>query len=152
MERDLNEREKAGVPDAVLLEDFTNDDVFIENLEKRFGENIIYVRRDVMARYRENRVKTYRDLFADLHRSSVDIDESVQGAADLLRGGCPGLSSEIFFRKSAACVSHPSPFKFDYITVYFPICYQPTLRLRSAHLSAKSLFYLPLEIERKTKQ
>lgn len=50
MERDLNEREKAGVPDAVLLEDFTNDNVFIENLEKRFGENIIYVRRDVMSR------------------------------------------------------------------------------------------------------
>lgn len=44
MERDLNEREKAGVPDAVLLEDFTNENVFIENLEKRFHENIIYVR------------------------------------------------------------------------------------------------------------
>lgn len=44
MERDLNEREKAGVPDAVLLEDFTNENVFIENLEKRFTENIIYVR------------------------------------------------------------------------------------------------------------
>lgn len=43
MERDLNVRDKAGVPDAVLLEDFTNEDVFIENLEKRFGENIIYV-------------------------------------------------------------------------------------------------------------
>lgn len=45
MERDLNEREKAGVPDAVLLEDFTNENVFIENLEKRFSENIIYVRK-----------------------------------------------------------------------------------------------------------
>lgn len=43
MERDLNEREKAGVPDAVLLEDYTNEDVFLDNLEKRFGENIIYV-------------------------------------------------------------------------------------------------------------
>lgn len=45
MERDLNERDKAGVPDAVLLEDFTNENVFIENLEKRFNENIIYVRK-----------------------------------------------------------------------------------------------------------
>lgn len=44
MERDLNEREKAGVPDMVLLEDYTNENVFLENLEKRFGENIIYVR------------------------------------------------------------------------------------------------------------
>ncbi|CRK97386.1 CLUMA_CG010776, isoform A [Clunio marinus] len=42
MERDLNEREKAGVPDAVLLEDYTNENIFLENLEKRFGENIIY--------------------------------------------------------------------------------------------------------------
>lgn len=45
MERELNKREKAGVPDAVLLEDFTDENVFIENLEKRFRENIIYVRK-----------------------------------------------------------------------------------------------------------
>lgn len=45
MERDLNEREKAGVPDAVLLENFEDENVFIENLEKRFKENIIYVRK-----------------------------------------------------------------------------------------------------------
>jgi hypothetical protein len=45
MERVLNEREKAGVPDAVLLERYEDEEVFIENLEKRFNENIIYVRR-----------------------------------------------------------------------------------------------------------
>lgn len=45
MERDLASREAVGVPDAVLLEDFTNENVFIENLEKRFNENIIYVRK-----------------------------------------------------------------------------------------------------------
>lgn len=50
MERDLNEREKAGVPDAVLLEDYTNEDVFLENLEKRFKENIIYVRSNIRVR------------------------------------------------------------------------------------------------------
>jgi hypothetical protein len=44
MERELYERERAGVSDAVLLEDYTNDDVFIANLEKRFHENFIYVR------------------------------------------------------------------------------------------------------------
>lgn len=43
MERDLNDRERAGVSDAVLLENYTNESVFIENLEKRFRENIIYV-------------------------------------------------------------------------------------------------------------
>lgn len=48
MERDLNEREKAGVPDAVLLEHYEDENVFIENLEKRFKENIIYVRRKLL--------------------------------------------------------------------------------------------------------
>lgn len=43
MERELNERGRAGVADAVLLEDFTNENAFIENLEKRFHENFIYV-------------------------------------------------------------------------------------------------------------
>ncbi|XP_070493184.1 unconventional myosin IC [Chironomus tepperi] len=42
MERELNERDRAGVSDAVLLEDYTNENSFIENLEKRFNENIIY--------------------------------------------------------------------------------------------------------------
>lgn len=45
MERDLNERDKAGVPDAVLLENYEDEEVFIGNLEKRFKENIIYVRK-----------------------------------------------------------------------------------------------------------
>lgn len=48
MERELNERERAGVSDAVLIEDFTNENAFIENLEKRFNENIIYVSHDVI--------------------------------------------------------------------------------------------------------
>lgn len=44
MERDLNERENVGVPDAVLLENYSNEDIFIENLNKRFGKDLIYVR------------------------------------------------------------------------------------------------------------
>eukprot|EP00121_Abeoforma_whisleri_P009045 Awhi_evm1s8310 len=36
---DLSE---AGVGDAVLLENYQNEDVFIDNLEKRFKEDIIY--------------------------------------------------------------------------------------------------------------
>lgn len=47
MERELNERDRAGVSDAVLLEDYTNENSFIENLEKRFNENIIYVSYDI---------------------------------------------------------------------------------------------------------
>lgn len=45
MERLLDDRGRAGLSDAVLLEDFTNEDAFIENLEKRFSENFIYVRK-----------------------------------------------------------------------------------------------------------
>ena len=44
MERLLDDRGRAGISDAVLLEDFTNEDVFIENLEKRFDNDYIYVR------------------------------------------------------------------------------------------------------------
>lgn len=96
MERDLNEREKAGVPDAVLLEDYTNEDVFLENLEKRFRENIIYVRSNfvveashsVMSRLGVSFVvkKTIAKFTkvkiissADLHRSGADLGEPVQG-------------------------------------------------------------------------
>lgn len=42
MERDLNERKNVGVSDAVLLETL-NEDIFIENLRKRFEKGIIYV-------------------------------------------------------------------------------------------------------------
>jgi len=44
MEQELHKRERAGVADAVLLEDYKSENTFIENLEKRFNENIIYVR------------------------------------------------------------------------------------------------------------
>ncbi|XP_076054733.1 unconventional myosin 61F isoform X2 [Oratosquilla oratoria] len=42
MEQTLEDRERAGVPDAILLEDFNSEDAFIENLSKRYHENIIY--------------------------------------------------------------------------------------------------------------
>ncbi|KAG7168346.1 Unconventional myosin IC-like [Homarus americanus] len=42
MESVLDEREKFGVPDAILLEDYLNEQVFIENLKKRYHENLIY--------------------------------------------------------------------------------------------------------------
>lgn len=42
MERDLNERKNVGVSDAVLLE-ILDENIFIENLRKRFDKGIIYV-------------------------------------------------------------------------------------------------------------
>lgn len=43
METALQDRDKKGVEDAVLLEDYTNPEVFVNNLETRFNENLIYV-------------------------------------------------------------------------------------------------------------
>jgi len=43
METGLHERDRAGVQDFVLLENYQDDGAFIENLKKRFQENLIYV-------------------------------------------------------------------------------------------------------------
>ncbi|XP_054706177.1 unconventional myosin-Ic-like [Uloborus diversus] len=42
MENLLHARDKVGVQDFVLLEDFRNENAFVKNLEKRFQENLIY--------------------------------------------------------------------------------------------------------------
>lgn len=44
METHLQDRDRVGVHDAILLEDYTNPDAFVDNLQKRFHENLIYVR------------------------------------------------------------------------------------------------------------
>lgn len=43
METSLQDRDRVGVQDAVLLEDYTSEEAFVDNLQKRFNENIIYV-------------------------------------------------------------------------------------------------------------
>jgi myosin-1 len=43
MERGLHERDRVGVQDFVLLEDFRSELAFIDNLRKRFKEDLIYV-------------------------------------------------------------------------------------------------------------
>eukprot|EP00061_Rhincodon_typus_P007637 g29534.t1 len=42
MESALTARDRVGVQDFVLLENFTSEAAFIENLRKRFKENLIY--------------------------------------------------------------------------------------------------------------
>ncbi|KAK9503588.1 hypothetical protein O3M35_010117 [Rhynocoris fuscipes] len=42
MEKSLHERDRVGVQDSVLLDDYRNEKTFVENLRKRFKENIIY--------------------------------------------------------------------------------------------------------------
>lgn len=43
MEYSLEDRGRIGVSDAVLLEDYTSQEAFVDNLEKRFKEKLIYV-------------------------------------------------------------------------------------------------------------
>ena len=43
MESDLQARDRIGVQDFVLLEDFQNEDAFLENLRKRYKSGLIYV-------------------------------------------------------------------------------------------------------------
>lgn len=43
MESALHQRDKIGVQDSVLLEDHESEDAFLENLQKRFKANLIYV-------------------------------------------------------------------------------------------------------------
>lgn len=44
MESALTARDRVGVQDFVLLENHTSEVAFIDNLRKRFKENLIYVR------------------------------------------------------------------------------------------------------------
>lgn len=39
----MHERDRAGVQDFVLLENYESEAAFIDNLKKRFQENLIYV-------------------------------------------------------------------------------------------------------------
>ena len=43
MERDLSERDRVGLTDQVLLENYTSEEAFIDNLDKRFNNDLIYV-------------------------------------------------------------------------------------------------------------
>ncbi|XP_075220204.1 unconventional myosin 61F isoform X2 [Lycorma delicatula] len=42
MEKGLHERDRVGVQDFVLLEDYTSERAFVDNLRRRFKENLIY--------------------------------------------------------------------------------------------------------------
>ena len=43
MEGALTARDRVGVQDFVLLEDYQSENAFIHNLKKRFNEKLIYV-------------------------------------------------------------------------------------------------------------
>lgn len=43
MESSLNARDRVGIQDFVLLDAHTSESAFLDNLRKRFHENLIYV-------------------------------------------------------------------------------------------------------------
>lgn len=47
MESTLTARDRVGVQDFLLLENHNSEAAFIENLRRRLGENLIYVRKPV---------------------------------------------------------------------------------------------------------
>lgn len=49
MESSIAKRDKIGVQDFVLLEDYRSETAFVENLKKRYHENLIYVSMDVLS-------------------------------------------------------------------------------------------------------
>lgn len=46
MENQLHARDRVGVQDFVLLEDFKNPNAFVDNLRKRYQADLIYVSKD----------------------------------------------------------------------------------------------------------
>lgn len=58
MESALTARDRVGVQDFVLLENYTSEAAFIENLRKRFKENLIYVSQRTHGVLQQWRMKT----------------------------------------------------------------------------------------------
>lgn len=52
MELHFSDRDRVGVQDSVLLEDYENIDVFIDNLRKRHRADLIYVSKKTIKIYK----------------------------------------------------------------------------------------------------
>jgi hypothetical protein len=69
----LTEKDKVGVQDFVLLQDYTSQDAFINNLKIRFNANLIYVRLHACLLV----FLCSPALSADIHRQCVRVHESL---------------------------------------------------------------------------
>lgn len=93
MESALTARDRVGVQDFVLLENYNSEAAFIENLRRRFRENLIYVMKlFFFLHFFQNillGVETYLNVFScfgsDVHWLSVGVGEPLQRAGDLLQ-------------------------------------------------------------------
>lgn len=71
MENELHARDRVGVEDFVLLEDYTDRNAFIENLRKRFKENLIYVSLTTLLCFLCHSTNIYPITQTDIYRSSL---------------------------------------------------------------------------------
>lgn len=76
MEKSLEDRDRVGVQDAVLLENYTSEKAFVDNLEKRFKENIIYVSPNACHQFHISLFFFFL-IFLDIYRTSTDFGKSL---------------------------------------------------------------------------
>lgn len=91
MESALTARDRVGVQDFVLLENYNSEAAFIENLRRRFGEGLIYVTQTISF----ISTKTFHRLWgnivkcvcfaSDVHWLGAGVGEPLQRAGDLLQ-------------------------------------------------------------------
>lgn len=92
MESNLHDRDRVGVQDAVLLENYTSEVAFVDNLHKRFKEDIIYVsiyHNSLRNKFYISSIELlYYYLISDLYWSSTDLSQPLQGAEHLRTQRC----------------------------------------------------------------
>ena len=82
MEKGLHDRDRVGLQDFVLLENYQSEEAFIDNLKKRFQENLIYV--SILNLINMLRVITLQlNTSSDIYWPGVNICKSVQGIVDI---------------------------------------------------------------------
>lgn len=119
MESALTARDRVGVQDFVLLENYTSEAAFIENLRKRFKENLIYVSGNLKRLLRsgwapghagriflESNSSLWSLLFRtfasslhpDVHRVGAGVGEPLQRPGDLHQGPHGAVPGSEFLR------------------------------------------------------
>ena len=92
MEQDLHVRDRVGVQDFVLLENHTSEAEFLENLQKRFKEDLIYVRFLLLPDFALLLTSIKWNLRTDLHRIGSGFGQSIQEPPHLRAGLCRKIS------------------------------------------------------------
>lgn len=122
MESALTARDRVGVQDFVLLENYNSEAAFIENLRRRFRENLIYViKPPVFTQYAPKHFSWCSDTYfnmlsillifgTDIYWLSAGVSEPLQRAGDLLQAADGTLQRGQFLRNIA---SHVSPSLFS---------------------------------------